>query len=45
MNRYAKLTAFALALILVLSVFSGCKLPDGNTQTITIESEATQAPA
>ena len=45
-NRLSKLTALALALILLMSVFSGCKLPDNTvTQPVTIESGATEAPA
>ncbi|MEN6635947.1 MAG: DUF885 family protein [Clostridiaceae bacterium] len=45
-KRLSKLTALVLAMILLMSVFSGCKLP-GNTVTepITIESDATAAPA
>ena len=44
-NRLSKLTALALALILLMSVFSGCKLPDNMvTQPVTIESDATEAP-
>lgn len=45
-KRLSKLTALVLAMILLMSVFSGCKLP-GNTVTepITIESDATAVPA
>ena len=42
-----KLIALVMALILLMSVFSGCKLPD-NTITndpVTIESESTDASA
>jgi len=44
-NRISKLTALALALILLMSVFSGCKLPDNTvTQPVTIESGTTESP-
>ena len=46
-KRMSKLIALVMALILLMSVFSGCKLPD-NTITndpVTIESESTAAPA
>ena len=43
MNRYSRLAALILALMLLISVFSGCKLPDGVTQTITMESGTTES--
>ena len=45
MNRFSKLTAFILALILLLSVFTGCKLPDNTVTPITIESETEETTA
>ena len=47
MKRFSRLAALILALMLLTGVFSGCKLPDGVTQTITMESGATagQEPA
>lgn len=45
-NRTSRLIALVMALILLLSVFSGCKLPDNTvTQPVTIESDSTEAPA
>lgn len=45
-NRTSRLLALALALILLMSAFSGCKLPDNTViQPVTIESDATDAPA
>ncbi|MDP3448585.1 MAG: hypothetical protein Q8S22_11070, partial [Eubacteriales bacterium] len=44
MKRLSKLTALLMALILLMSVFSGCKLPDSVTHPITIESSETGAP-
>ena len=46
-KRMSKLIALVMALVLLMSVFSGCKLPD-NTITndpVTIESESTDAAA
>ena len=38
-NRTSRLIALVMAMILLLSVFSGCKLPDNTvTQPVTIES-------
>jgi uncharacterized protein (DUF885 family) len=44
MKRLLKLTALLMALILLMSVFSGCKLPEGITQLITIEASDTDTP-
>lgn len=47
MKRYSKFAALLLALMLVFGTISGCKLPDGSTQTVTMGSgteEAQQAP-
>ncbi len=45
-KRLSKLTALFLVLVLLMSVFSGCKLPDSFvTEPITIESSETDAPA
>lgn len=41
MKRFSRLAALILALMLLSGVFSGCKLPDGVTQTITMESDTT----
>ena len=41
MKRFSRLAALILALMLLTGVFSGCKLPDGVTQTITMESGTT----
>jgi uncharacterized protein (DUF885 family) len=38
-KRLSKLTALLMALILMVSVFAGCKLPDNTTGPITIESQ------
>ena len=44
-NRLSKLTALVMALVLLMSAFSGCKLPDNTvTEPITIESSETDAP-
>ncbi len=45
-RRMSKLFALLMALVLLLSVFSGCKLPDNTvTQPITIESNETASPS
>ena len=45
-NRTSRLIALVMAMILLMSVFSGCKLPDNTvTQPVTIESDTTEAPA
>ena len=45
-NRTSRLIALVMAMILLMSVFSGCKLPDNTvTQPVTIESDSTEAPA
>lgn len=45
-KRISKLTALVMAMILLMSVFSGCKLPDNTvTEPLTIESDATALPA
>lgn len=41
MKRFSRLAALILVLMLLTGVFSGCKLPDGVTQTITMESGTT----
>ncbi|MPM30991.1 hypothetical protein SDC9_77544 [bioreactor metagenome] len=41
MKQFPRFAALILALMLLTGVFSGCKLPDGNTQTVTLESGAT----
>ena len=47
MKQYSRFAALLLALMLVFGTFSGCKLPDGITQTVTMGSgteETQQAP-
>ena len=47
MKRYSRIAALLLALMLVFGTISGCKLPDGITQTVTMGSgteETQQAP-
>lgn len=45
-RRMSKLFALLMALVLLLSVFSGCKLPDNTvTEPITIESGETASPS
>ncbi len=44
-NRLSKLTALVMALVLLMSTFSACKLPDNTVnEPITIESNETDAP-
>lgn len=38
MKRYSRIAALLLAFMLVFGTFSGCKLPDGITQTVTMGS-------
>lgn len=44
MKRFSRLTALILALILISSMIVGCKLPDGVTQTVTLDTGETAAP-
>ena len=47
MKRYSRFAALLLALMLIFGTMSGCKLPDGITQTVTMGSgteETQQAP-
>ena len=44
-KRLSKMIALMMALVLLMSAFSGCKLPDNTVnEPITIESSETDAP-
>ena len=38
-KRLSKVIALLMALVMMMSVFAGCKLPDNTTGPITIESQ------